>query len=141
MKDVLIAGYPKSGNTWLGYIMSNLLNAKYIDLHNPADPPTSDRRVLDLIGWGDSASDQALTVEKSHSLPAAVEFAAYKKRILIVRDSRDVAVSYYYFLYYNLKIFQGADRADIRYRWHQSLRNFKRTVLCVTKEWSKHTIA
>jgi hypothetical protein len=32
MSTLVVIGYPKSGNTWLNYLLAYYLNAQYIDL-------------------------------------------------------------------------------------------------------------
>jgi len=50
-KKVLIAGYPKSGKTWLGYMLAYILGAKYVDrIQEPDSKPTLHKRILELIG-------------------------------------------------------------------------------------------
>ncbi len=87
-EDVFIVGYPKSGNTWMQYLMAGLVYGM-----NPEFLP--DSLVQDLV------PDVHLkkqfkryfkyNIFKSHHCPRP----EYQKVIYIVRDVRDVMLSYY----------------------------------------------
>lgn len=91
--DVFIVSYPKSGNTWLRFLVANLMrkpNSQPINFYNvhnycPEWEPTLDK------GWHDSSS---ASVYKSHQ-PFDVSF---RKVVYIMRDPRDVYVSYYHYI-------------------------------------------
>jgi len=147
-KKVLIAGYPKSGNTWLGFMLAYILGAKYIDLHAPDSKPTLAKHVLDLIE-GDLAhrSDYEF-VCKTHSRYSfqsdvhGEKLESFDKVIHIVRDPRDVAVSYYFFTYYSMPI--AHDRPeDVLSRKFWFIRKYcwKKTVFRVARAWPLHTIS
>ena len=104
-KKVLIAGYPKSGNTWLGYMLAYLLGAPYVDLHQPREKTTKIKSVLDLISGNLPHSSDYDLVAKTHSLPRGVrDLENYDKVICIIRDPRDVTVSYFFFRYHLLPV-------------------------------------
>ena len=137
---LLLAGYPKSGNTWCGYILCHLLGARYVDLHKPHEPPTADPRVQQLTGWQDSTAGQLPIFAKTHSLPSDLkDLGDYQKCALIVRDPRDIAVSAYYY-YRNVSRQVGVPPAK-QNRWHRSYVGFKRNLLTVAQEWPGHTRA
>ncbi len=145
MKDVkhnfLLAGYPKSGNTWCGYILCHLLGAKYVDLHKPHEPPTADPRVRQLTGWQNSTAGQLPIFAKTHSLPSDLKVLEdYPKRALIVRDPRDVAVSAYHY-YQNVRHQQGPDPSERRNNCCRAYVSFKGNLLAVAREWPEHTRA
>jgi hypothetical protein len=89
--DIFIAGYPKSGNTW----MQNLIAGVVYQL----DPEhLSDAKVLDLVPDVHSCRyyrrHQTPMYFKTHHLPRA----EYQRVIYLLRDGRDVMVSYYHHL-------------------------------------------
>ena len=90
--DAFIVSYPKSGNTWLRFLVANLLNeGQEITFAN------IDRIIPDIYNKV-RFSSKPLTL-KSH------EFydPRYRRVIYIVRDPRDVVLSYYhYFLKLNV---------------------------------------
>ena len=88
--DKMIVSYPKSGNTWVCFLVSNLLYPdKTINFSN----------VLQVIP---NIYDLPLEVlrERSGRLLKSHEYfdPRYKRVIYVVRDPRSVAVSYYHFL-------------------------------------------
>jgi sulfotransferase family protein len=90
--DVFLVSYPRSGSTWTRFLVGNLLN--------PTDPITFEnveRRVPPIYFWPDRILRSLPRVLKSHE---AFD-PRYPRVIYIVRDPRDVAVSFYY---YNLKM-------------------------------------
>ncbi len=89
--DVWIVSYPKSGNTWTRFLIANLIaNGETVDWSN------IERRVPDIYYNRDTAyrSLPRPRYFKSHE-PYRPE---YRRVVFIVRDPRDVAVSYYHFV-------------------------------------------
>ena len=88
--DTFVVSYPKSGNTWTRFLIANLLH--------PTQPVTF-ANIERLIPDTSSQSSRALKriprprVIKSHEYFDP----RYKRVIYIVRDPRDVALSYYHF--------------------------------------------
>ncbi len=127
-KKILLAGYPKSGNTWLGYMLSYLLNAEYIEPYNylAGIMYSKDERILALTGGNLRGREKTEynQVIKTHQIPHKsgnfVNFPALPdKVILIVRDPRDVAVSYYFYQ----KLFKENSRTGIGTLKHVSFFN------------------
>jgi hypothetical protein len=90
--DVFLVSYPKSGNTWVRFLIANLISEEPITFLNieqciPSVYILPDRELRRV---------RRPRVLKSHEC----FMPRYRKVIYIVRDPRDVAVSYYH---YNLK--------------------------------------
>jgi len=85
--DIFIVSYPRSGNTWMRFLLGSLFFENKIDWTNLEDMVpdiyiNSDKKMLEL------ASPRLI---KSHH----PYDSRYKKVIYIVRDVRDVVLSYY----------------------------------------------
>lgn len=96
-----LVSYPKSGNTWVRVLFSNLLKEKEKDIsfHNVGEyvPDTYIKGQIDLIDKSDIPfSKLPIQILKSHDpyLPYFVD----KQIIYIVRDGRDAINSYYHYL-------------------------------------------
>jgi|CXWL01.1.fsa_nt_gi hypothetical protein len=87
--DVFIVSYPKSGNTWTRFIIGNLIYEDGVDFAN------IEHRVPDIYHHSDSALNRLPSprVLKSHECFDS----RYKKVIYIVRDPRDVVISYMHY--------------------------------------------
>src|SRR5258708_27321276 len=88
--DTFIVSYPRSGNTWTRFLVANLLHPD-----EPANFANIERLVPD-------SEAQSCRYFKSISRPRVIKSHQYfdprfKKVIYIVRDPRDVALSYYDF--------------------------------------------
>lgn len=89
-RDVFIAGYPKSGNTWLQLMMASLLYG--LDPRNA--PDTLVQELVPDVHYKNCFKRflQAMCF-KTHSLPQP----EYRRVIRLVRDGRDVICSYHHF--------------------------------------------
>ncbi len=91
--DIFLVSYPKSGNTWVRFLVANLVHTKepvtFLNIESivPSIYILPDRKLREL---------PRPRIIKSHEC----FMPRYRSVIYIVRDPRDVAVSYYY---YNLK--------------------------------------
>lgn len=86
--DVMLTSYPKSGNTWARFLIGNLISDKGVNFANV------ESIVPDIY-----RHDQAylLSIKRPRILKSHESFCpSYKRVIYIVRDPRDVAVSYYF---------------------------------------------
>jgi len=88
-QDVFITSYPKSGNTWLRFMLAGLIAPPCleIDFHNSnhfIPEVNQDAQQLEAL--------RNPRMMKSH----APYQAAYPRTIYVVRDGRDVYVSYYH---------------------------------------------
>jgi hypothetical protein len=165
MHNLLIIGYPKSGNTWLNFLLAYYFNIPYIDapqedryLSGQADPPGYKGRP-GIQGKNDHDTDSGplTTIIKSHHLPEETSEhyphlaeehdtdSANDRIIMVVRDPRDVAVSYFYYRYHR----EHFKRETWLYRflpyrvrdWYLKQRHFDDFALNTSKEWNKFVLA
>ena len=89
--DIFVVGYPKSGNTWVQNLIAAALYGVELD-------SASDASVQDLVPDVSSRQTYPRRPErmffKSHALPTA----DYRRVIYLLRDGRDVMVSYLHHL-------------------------------------------
>ncbi len=87
--DIFIAGYPKSGNTWL----QNLITGIYFGVDPDLAPDTLIQELVPDIHFKKYYRRLKTPMFfKTHYLPRP----EYKRVIYLVRDGRDVMVSYYH---------------------------------------------
>ena len=90
--DVFLVSYPKSGNTWLRFLIANLI---YLDRTNVSFS-NIEKLVPDIY---QNTNKDLLRLSRPRIMKSHEYFdARYSKVIYIVRDPRDVAVSYYHHL-------------------------------------------
>lgn len=98
-EDIYLVSYPKSGNTWLRFLIANVLKT-----HFEIDREVNFFSIHELIP--DIHTSRYLRERgffAEHNLPRIIKSHAnynpyYNRVILLVRDPRDVCVSYYHFL-------------------------------------------
>ncbi len=105
--DVYLVAFPKSGITWLSFLMANV-HLKASGLNAKATFFNADSFIPDIHVARNIKSAilpfPGFRVIKSHS-----EYNPfYNKLFYIVRDPRDVMVSYYHFLTNDLRCFNGS---------------------------------
>lgn len=81
MLDIYIVGYPRSGNTWLGHLLSDVLGCAY----------ASSADTTEFMGDVTTAPYLVYKSHASHTPDTA-------RTILLYRDPRDVAVSVAHYL-------------------------------------------
>lgn len=87
-----VISYPKSGNTWMRFLLANVLSDEEIDFVNIED------KVIDIYKRNNKEieeNDEHLDIFKSHSY-FRPKFSN-NKVVYIVRDPRDVVISYYHY--------------------------------------------
>jgi len=87
--DVFLVSYPKSGNTWVRFLLANLLKKEdeeidFFSVHQHIPEVGSHEQIINSL--------TRPRIMKSH----APFIREYTKVIYLVRDGRDVYVSYYY---------------------------------------------
>ncbi len=89
-RDVMLISYPRSGNTWVRFLLANILKPEgvEIDFHNVHLYVPELKRNNDII-----RTLEPPRVIKSHALYKA----EFPRVIYLVRDGRDVYASYYHY--------------------------------------------
>jgi len=123
-QDVFIVGYPKSGNTWFQNIVSGLAFGVDPEL---APDALIQEIVPDLHRKKFYKRIREQMFFKSHHLPRP----EYRKVIYLLRDGRDVMVSYYH---YNKAIYGDSANMDLMIEtgqflfpcpWHEHVRQWR----------------
>lgn len=87
--DVLLVSYPRSGNTWTRFMLANLLG------HNDVGFSTIERIIPDIYQNYDSDIPKS---RRDRILKSHEPFdPRYNRVIYLVRDPRDVLVSFFYY--------------------------------------------
>jgi hypothetical protein len=114
--DVFVLGFPKSGHTWVQYLLAGLLCGVDASLCPDALVQEIVPDVLERVGYRRYTQPVFF---KSHRLPRP----DYRRVIYLLRDGRDAMVSYFH--HYNA-LFPGMDFAtllrttpDLPSRWHE----------------------
>jgi hypothetical protein len=99
VEDVFLVSYPKSGNTWLRFLIANALKVYYkidqdVNFFNILDIIPSIIGDTNLRPEGSFGRADIPRIIKSHSAYNPY----YYRVILLVRDPRDVMISHYYYL-------------------------------------------
>jgi hypothetical protein len=90
-KDVFIAGYPKSGNTW----MQNLVTGIAYQMDPAVTPDSLIQEVVPDVHYRTYYRRYATPMFfKTHDLPRP----EYRKVVYLIRDGRDAMVSYFHHL-------------------------------------------
>ena len=89
--DIVFASFPKSGSTWMRFVLASVFTGEAVDFDTvtSASPPLGQH-----VGARAVVEERGRLV-KSHDLPRFV--GPVRPRVLyLVRDGRDVAVSYFH---------------------------------------------
>ncbi|MFC2023764.1 sulfotransferase domain-containing protein [Chloroflexota bacterium] len=97
---MIVAEFPRSGGSWVTYLLSYILNIPMIDLDSKTPRPSDPlRRELLLGNWDRVKHSGQFRVAKTHKLPPSIDYLDREKTVLLVRDGRDVMVSYFCYLH------------------------------------------
>ncbi|MCC0177745.1 sulfotransferase domain-containing protein [Waterburya agarophytonicola K14] len=144
-----VVGYPKSGNTWLCFLLAYCLNAEYDDLDAPGIHPTNDYQRQYVKGGFDRPSYQNQTgkILKTHRQDLE-EISLEDPVVYLVRDGRDVMVSYYFFKntyfyarnlpFWKRFLFQIRKSLKISSNSKSNYRDFSAFLQQYTPEWITH---
>ncbi len=163
--NILIAGYPRSGNTFLGYLLSYYFNAHYYDMYVwpkvvrqelPIEAMLIDPQTFSGNLDRPNQKNQVSSILKTHSVAEnlvrdhafSLEQVNYDPKhplILVTREPKDVAVSYFYYSFFRLPFKNGKWKAkylpySLRY-WYYKKFNFPSFALRIAKEWSDFTLS
>jgi len=124
---VFLVSYPKSGNTWLRFLLGNYLTNNTCDFTNAHLVIPDIHLNYECSGSSEFNNPKFL---KSHK-----QFTAdYEKLIYIVRDGRDVAVSYYFHM-------QKYGQIDENVPFLKFLQGFNSGMLDGCGLWSEHVMS
>ena len=96
-EDLLLVSYPKTGSTWIRYFLYSLLTQKIdnaiqnIDSMNEAMPEFANASFFNQ--WRFNECPRIVKTHQKYILPFR-----QNRSVLIVRDPRDIVISYYYYL-------------------------------------------
>lgn len=116
--DVLLSSFPRSGNTWVRFLLCNLISLNELDgetvdftLLNRTMPELGVNNLLQPWKW--KTIPRIVKTHKNY-LPIFSKC----RSIGIVRDPRDVMVSYFHFMSHRKQLFSGSFSEFIRtQRW------------------------
>lgn len=95
-EDVLLASFPRSGSTWLRFVLANLVSLRELD-GGEVDFPRLNSMMPELgasdllARWPYSTLPRTIKTHRRYSVLLRVS----RRRVLLVRDPRDVMVSSY----------------------------------------------
>jgi len=96
--DIFLVSYPRSGNTWIRFLLGTLISGEKIDWHN------MESGIPDIYR---NTNKELLKVNRPRFLKSHHPYEKkYNKVVYLVRDVRDVILSYYNF---HLKFKQEID--------------------------------
>lgn len=112
--DIILSSFPRSGNTWMRFLLCNLISLNEWEGENVNFPLLN--RVMPELG-----ANNLLAPWKWNTLPRIVKthrryisFFSKSQAIGIVRDPRDVMVSYFHYAYNRKGLFIGSFSEFIR---------------------------
>ena len=117
--DAFVVSYPKSGRTWLRFILANYLNSLYkldlnIDLHNFFHllPNDTDDEIKGLKGFNFYHNDKIPFILFTHKRNNEIDYSG--KTIFLLRSPYDIMVSDYFQQAEHLNRYKGSIKEFIR---------------------------
>lgn len=100
--DVYLISYPKSGNTWMRYLMtyaiwSELDDIDLVEMAAYIPSPQLEHDAAMMLADDSPCNSLEHRIIKEHSICNVAARKNVKKAIYLVRDGRDAIVSYWYF--------------------------------------------
>lgn len=157
MKNILIAGYPRSGNTWTNSLFSFYFNAPYYDGYTE-EQRLSGKKIVNeyndngLLGEHNRLDQEKLicSVVQTHELKQnlnrkhpkllkKLEYNSSDYLVMIVREPKDVAISYFYHTYFfrpRLRQSLLPSLPIVLRDWFYHRFYFEKFVLKVAQEWT-----
>ncbi len=115
-KVIWIIGFPKSGNTWLSYLVSYIANLPYFDFADLNLTPKREKIRRLVSGNLDHLPLEGFrAIYKSHKPPHKLPIGQGDMVIYIQRDPRDMYVSYKHFMNNKFSGWKGR----LRWRLHR----------------------
>lgn len=121
--DIFLVSYPKSGTTWMRFLVGNYLTGNQCNFSNAHSIMPGLRHDQDTVDWCQFKP----RFIQSH-FPFSPE---YRKVVYLVRDGRDVAVSYYFHLLKHWRLEKDVLFADY-------LTKFNQGSLGISGSWGDH---
>jgi hypothetical protein len=99
LEDIFLVSFPKSGNTWLRFLVANAIKVKFnidrqVNFFSIHDIIPDIQISRNICSHGPFGRQNIPRIIKSHSTYNPY----YHRVILLVRDPRDALISYYYFM-------------------------------------------
>lgn len=125
--DTFLVSYPKSGNTWLRFLLAQVMAKQQLDFY------TIEKIIPDIY---ENSDHRLLKIKNPRVLKSHETYCSdYPRVIYIVRDPRDVAISYYYWQKkVGMLAKYGADFSLRDYLKHGFLESEKMGII----SWAKH---
>ncbi|MBD3322934.1 glycosyltransferase [candidate division KSB3 bacterium] len=136
-EKILVIGYPQSGNMWACLLLNYIVGGEFFDMDNSAytRDAISERR-KNGSSFVQPAMKADTYVLKTHQQIDTIEhLSEYFKIICVVRDPKDIIISYYYFHYYFLPYKKNGRSVIPEYDTREEGKHLEATIDFVIREW------
>lgn len=94
--DLFLVSYPKSGNTWMRFLLANLLRSQAAAA---SDEPIDFHSAVRYVPEYELHTDEVNAAERPRVLKSHTPYnSEFPRVVYLVRDPRDVYVSYYHYM-------------------------------------------